>query len=147
MVDVDAKMPLVVQVKDGSGTSIIRAAGWIDPHEPPNVLLGQAEQPHAGRPMPELVVERLVGPFLVTSAAPISIDVNLGPDRVGTTKIVERRLVIHDDAWPPAVRNAFLGAGAGAAALVAGIVLLVVGWFRRRAPRRLLHDDPRIGSK
>jgi hypothetical protein len=147
VVDVDAKMPLVVQVKDASGTSIIRAAGWLDPHEPPNVLYGHAEQPRAGRPLPELVVVRLVGPFLVSSVAPISIDVNLGPDRVGTAKILERRLVIHDDAWPAAVRNAFLLAGGGAVALVVGIVLLVVGWFRRRAPRQRLQDDPRIVGK
>lgn len=156
---VEAKMPLVVRVKDSAGTTRAEAIGWLDPGEPPNVLYGQtAPQAHVpqrpddrrgpagapeapprgrlARPSPELVVERLVGPFVASSDEPLAVTVDLGPDRVGRARIAERRLVIYDDAVPPNIRNAFVVAGAGAAASFAGLVVLVVAWFRRRgAPR------------
>ena len=150
---VEAKMPLVVRVKDPAGTTRAEMIGWLDPAEPPNVLYGQsAQEPRrlprpagsAGTPrgatngqaMPELAVERLVGPFVASSDAPLSIEVDLGPDRVGRARIAERRLVIYDDALPPKVWNAFVLAAGGGALLVAGLVLLVAGWFRRRGGRR-----------
>jgi hypothetical protein len=134
---VEAKMPLVVRVKDASGTTRAETAGWLDPNEPPNVLYGQAARESMRGPMPELAVERLVGPFTAASDAPLAVDVDLGPDRIGTAHVVERRLVIHDDAWPPSIRNAFIAAGVGATAFVFGIALVVVGWFkRRRTPRK-----------
>ncbi|MBX3197674.1 MAG: hypothetical protein KF894_05985 [Labilithrix sp.] len=157
---VEAKMPLVVRVKDPAGNTRAEAVGWLDPGEPPNVLYGQAvpnartsqhpdertgsgptsEAPSGGRlarPPPELVVERLVGPFVASSEEPLSVAVDLGPDRVGRARIAERRLVIYDDALPPNIRNAFVVAGVGVVVFLAGLVVLVVAWFRRRgAPRK-----------
>jgi hypothetical protein len=128
---VEAKMPLVVRARDEAGTKLAELTGWLDPEQPPNVLYGQSARQSRG-PMPELVVERVVGPFITASTAPLTIEVDIGPDRVGTTRVVARRLVIHDDATPPTVRNAFLAAGGGGVAFVAGIVVLIRGWFRRR---------------
>lgn len=143
---VEAKMPLVVRVKDPMGTTLADTTGWLDPAEPPNVLYGQAAReptrrqaaPADGRlegAIPELVVERLVGPFSSSSNAPLSVHVDLGPDRVGTARIAARRLVIHDDRLPPNVRSSFIVAGAGVTAFFTGLVLVVVGWWRRRRPR------------
>ena len=136
VVQVEAKMPLVATVKDAAGTKLAQVAGWLDPEEPPNVLYGQAAPEVRGRPAPELVVVRLLGPFTAASTAPLTVDVNLGPDRVGKAKILARRLVIHDDALPPAIRNAFILSVSGGVSFLAGVVLLVVGWFRRRGARR-----------
>lgn len=140
---VEAKMPLAVRVKDGAGTTRAEVVGWLDPAEPPNVLYGQSAQerrPARGgasrSEMPELVVERLVGPFASSSAAPLAIEVDLGPDRVGRARIGERRLVIYDDALPPPIWNALLLAAGGGVLLVAGLVVLAAGWFRRRGARR-----------
>lgn len=150
---VEAKMPLAVRVKDPAGTTRAEVVGWLDPAEPPNVLYGHSVQEprrlprpagsaatsrwgRSSQATPELAVERLVGPFAASSDAPLSIEVDLGPDRVGRARIAERRLVIYDDALPPKVWNAFLLAGGGGALLVAGLVLLVAGWFRRRGSRR-----------
>ena len=143
-----AKMPLVVRVKDPMGTSLAETTGWIDPNEPPNVLYGQAVRETEHRPglpqdrrtesaVPELVVERLVGPFAAASDAPLSVYVDVGADRVGSARIAARRLVIHDDRMPPNIRSSFVAAAAGVIAFFTGLVLLVVGWFRRsRAPRK-----------
>jgi hypothetical protein len=131
---VSAKMPLVVHVRDGAGTSLAGATGWLDPNEPPNVLYGQGARESARGPMPELAVERLVGPFTAASAAPLSVEVRLGPDRVGTARATARRLVIYDDALPPPIRNAFIVAALGAVAFFSGAVLLVTAWLR--LPRR-----------
>ena len=146
---VEAKMPLVVRVKDRMGTSLAEATGWLDPSEPPNVLYGQAareSEPRPGVPAaapgsrgapPELVVERLVGPFSASSDAPLSIHVDVGADRVGTARIASRRLVVHDDRMPPNIRSSFIVAGVGLIAFLAGAVLVLVGWFkRRRMPRK-----------
>lgn len=137
---VEAKQPLVVRVKDAAGTVRAEVVGWLDPNEPPNVLYGQSAKnplPHSTKPMPELVVERLVGPFIASDKAPLSVQVDLGADRIGHARIAERRLVFYDDAMPPRIWNAFLVAGAGGAAFFIGAVLLVVGWWRRRrGPRK-----------
>jgi hypothetical protein len=133
---VEAKLPLVLRVKDPAGTVRAEAMGWLDPNEPPNVLYGQSAHGAAARAdgprSTELVVERLVGPFIAASNAPLSVEVDLGADRAGRARIVERRLVIYDDALPPRIHNAFVAAGAGAGVLVAGAAVLVVGWWRRR---------------
>lgn len=133
---VDAKLPLVVQVKDPAGTSRAGAAGWVDPNEPPNVLYGQTVRASTRGPMPELVVERLVGPFVASSDAPLSIEIDLGADRIGTSSIAARRVVVHDDVLPPNIRNAFLAAAAGALAFVVGSILVAVSWLRGRRPSK-----------
>jgi hypothetical protein len=139
---VEAKLPLVVRVKDRSGTSLAETTGWLDPNEPPNVLYGQSarDRTTTGRPLEtarvaELVALRLVGPFLAASSDPLTIDVELGADRVGAAAISARRLVVHDDALPPSIRNAFLGSGGGGLVFAAGLALLVTGWRRRRRSR------------
>lgn len=132
-VALEAKLPLTVRVTDRSGTKLSEVTGWLDPNEPPNVLYGQAAKESLRGPMPELLVERLVGPFSSASVDPLRIDVDLGRDRVGQTPILARRLVVHDDGIPPSVRNAFVLGASGVAAFVAGVVVFVVGWFRRPA--------------
>lgn len=134
VVAVDAKMPLAVRVKDSAGTSLADLTGWVDPNEPPNVLYGHAAHESRGGPAPELTVERLIGPFGAASAAPLAIQVDLGPDRVKSARIAERRLVIYDDALPRSIRNAFLAAALGGLASLVGGVFAVLGWLRR--PRR-----------
>ncbi|HVJ92918.1 MAG TPA: hypothetical protein VM580_24120 [Labilithrix sp.] len=136
---VQSRMPLVVRVKDPHGTTRAESMGWLDPGEPPNVLYGGAARPSAHAPpsamkpgTPELVVERLVGPFMSSDRTPLSVVVDLGADRIDSARILERRLVIYDDKLPPTIRNAFIVAVAGLGALASGVVLLVVGWFRRR---------------
>jgi hypothetical protein len=131
---VEARIPLVVRVKDPAGTVRAEVVGWLDPSEPPNVLYGQAARPDVPHPA-ELMIERLVGPFTTASNAPLSVDVELGTDRIGRARVSERRLVVYDDALPPKIRNAFVAAGVGGAAFGAGALLLVVGWFRRRRSR------------
>lgn len=128
---VEAKIPLVVRVKDSAGTVRAEVTGWLDPNEPPNVLYGQSARADVPHPA-ELMVERVVGPFIAASNAPLSVEVELGPDRIGRARASERRLVIYDDALPAKIRNAFVAAGLGAVAFGAGTVLLVAGWFRRR---------------
>lgn len=138
--DVHAAFPLVVRVTDKQHTVRAEVSGWLDPSEPPNVLYGQAVK-EAAMPYTELSVERLVGPFIASSADPLSIDVDLGPDRVGRARVLERRLVVYDDALPPQIRHAFMLAGGGAVVFVAGAVLTIRGWLRRR------RDSGRTGRK
>lgn len=145
VVIVDAKMPLVVRVKDDVGTTVAEAVGWLDPNERPNVLYGHAAR--EAPKMPELVVERLVGPFHVSSPTPLSIEANLGPDRVGKARIVARRLVIHDDAWPASVRNAFVAAGLGVVGFVVGLLLAIAGWIRSRTQRRASRRASRMRQR
>jgi hypothetical protein len=132
---VEAKMPLVVRVKDPAGTTLAEVTGWLDPNEPPNVLFGQTARESMRGPTSDLYVERSVGPCIAASATPVSVDVDLGPDRVDAAQILARRLVIHDDALPSSIRNAFVVAAGGVVAFVAGLVIVVIGWFRRRSPR------------
>jgi hypothetical protein len=146
---VEAKMPLVVRVKDPAGTVRAETSSWLDPNVPPNVLYGHAaHEPRRLPPgttsargtndkaMPELVVERLVGPFLANSTTPLSVEIDIGADRVGQARIAERRLVIYDDALPPKIRSAFIGAALGGVAFVAGAVLVVGAWLKRRRASR-----------
>ena len=131
---VEAKMPLVIRVKDGAGTKLAETVGWLDPNEPPNVLHGQGARP--SRHPPELVVERLVGPFTAASSAPLTVEVDVEADRIGTARVVSRRLVIHDDAFPRSVWNAFVLAGVGGLAFAVGSILLALGFVVRRRRRR-----------
>lgn len=138
MADVDVKMPLVVKAKDGQGTIFTEAAGWLE-QGAPNIFYSRPLR----QPDREIMVERLVGPFTSASVAPVSVDVDLGPDRVGRNVVSERRLVVYDDALPPSIRNAILGAVAGAIALTVGFLLLVVSWWRGRGGRRKRSGIPR----
>jgi hypothetical protein len=132
---VEAKMPLVARVKDDTGTTRAEVVGWLDPNEPPNVLFGASARESMRGPSPELVVSRIVGPFSAARAAPLVVEVNIGADRVGTAKIVARRLVVHDDAIPASIRNAFVLGVSGIVAMAGGIAFLVLGFFRRRRIR------------
>jgi hypothetical protein len=134
--DLHASFPLVVRVTDKHRTVRAETAGWLDPTEPPNVPYGEAVK-EGEKSRTELSVERLVGPFIASSHEPLSVDVELGADRIGRARVAERRLVIYDDALPPRIKTAFTLAGVGAAALLAGVALTVAGWLRgRRSPRR-----------
>lgn len=136
MASVSAKMSLVVKVKDKAGTSLAEATGWLDPDEKPNVFYTRPLRVQTRGGPREISVERLIGPFRTSGDEPLDIDVDLGPDRVGRFPILERRLVIHNDALPPAIRNGAIGAAAGAIAALAGFVLLLVGWWRGRRRKR-----------
>lgn len=134
---VDAKMSLVVRVKDAMGTSLAEGIGWLDPNDPPNVLYGQAARESRGEDSrPELVVERLVGPFSASSSAPLTVHVEIGADRVKAARILARRLVIYDDRLPPNIRNAFVVAAAGGISFSVGLGLTVTRWFKRRRKAR-----------
>jgi len=145
----DVKMPLVARVKDPTGTKLAEVTGWVDPNEPPNVLYGQAVPDSVtasrGAQAPDLFVERLIGPFAAASDSPLTIEVNLGPDRSGAQRIVARRLVIHDDAIPPAIRNAFVLGTVGVLLFIAGIFVGLIGWWKRRKPKNPLSQkrEPR----
>ena len=138
MASVEVKMPLVVKVKDTQGTSFAEATGWLE-NGKPNIFYSRP----IGQPGREIMVERLVGPFYSANVAPVVVDVDLGADRVGRNAIAERRLVVYDDALPPPIRNAAIGAGAGVIALVAGFVLLLSSYWRGRS-RRKRSGIPRV---
>lgn len=137
VVHFEAKMPLFAQVTDSSHTRLVSASGWVDPNEPPSVLYNQAlpERVAASRSAPELLVERLVGPFMSASTTPLQVDVNLGSDRVGAVPIVTRRMVLYDDALPPSIRNAFILGVGGSLVLLAGVGILLSSWLRARLAR------------
>lgn len=141
-VAVESELPLVVRAHDAAGTTLAEMKGWLDPNKPPNVLYGASPRPD--QPLSELVVERIVGSFGAATTAPIAVDVDLGADRVGSAHILERRLEVFDDAMPAGIRNAFIVAGVGAGAFVLGLVLSVVGWFKRRRPRKGLRPRPDV---
>lgn len=127
MAEVELKMPLVVKAKDSQGTTLAEVSGWLE-RDKPNIFYSRPLQ----QPGREIMVERLVGPFYTASIAPVGVDVDLGPDRVGRNVVTERRLVVYDDALPPPIRNAVIGAVTGAIALIAGFVLLLLNWRRGR---------------
>ena len=133
---VDARMPLVASVKDRDGSTLAQVSGWLDPNLPPNVLYGSGAKESAR--MPELTLERLVGPFMTASVAPLKVSVDVGADTVGTAEITERRLAIYDDKTPPPMRNAFIGGGFGTLVFLAGVVVSLAAFFRRKKKKRLL---------
>jgi hypothetical protein len=140
--DVQAAFPLVVRVTDKQRTVRAEVTGWLDPAQPPNVLYGHAAKEGA-MAFTELSVERLVGPFIASTSEPLTVDVDLGPDRVGRVRVLERRLVVYDDALPPQIRSAFMLAGGGAVVFVAGAALTILGWLRaRRSARRKRGGNP-----
>jgi hypothetical protein len=131
---VEAKMPLMASLEDPSGVAIAKAVGWLDPSEPPTVLYGHGADAHQRRPMgvgpAELVAERLVGPITPAVDRDVTYAVDLGTDRIGKTSLKQARIVIYDDTLPRSITLAFVAAGAGALALVAGSILLFFGLLR-----------------
>lgn len=137
MADANVKMPLVVKVRDGQGTIFTQATGWLE-NARPNVLYSRPYN----QPGKEIMLERLVGPFLSAAVAPVDVDVDLGADRLDRNPLQERRLIVYDDALPPQIRNAVIGAVLGAIALGVGFVLLLLGWWKGR--RRRKRGIPRV---
>jgi hypothetical protein len=133
---VEARLPLVASIEDGTGLPAARIVGWIDPSEPPTVLYGHVATARQRRPMSagpeELVAERLVGPYMAVKDREVAYLVELGPDEVGKARIQETRVVVYDDALPPSITVAFAAAGAGGLALIIGCLLLFLGLFRAR---------------
>jgi hypothetical protein len=78
----------------------------------------------------ELVAERLVGPITPAVDRDVTYAVDLGTDRIGKTSLKQARIVIYDDTLPRSITLAFVAAGAGALALVAGSILLFFGLLR-----------------
>jgi hypothetical protein len=119
----NVKMPVVASAAatGAGGEPLFDAKGWVDPAEPNTLVFGDAPP----------IAERMLGTFVARTPDPVQIAVDLGPDRGGAS-VEGARLVVYDDALPPQIRRAFAMAGAGALGVVAGIALLVAGFFRRR---------------
>lgn len=137
---VEAKFPIVMTFKDDAGTVVAKLTDWVDPAVPPSVLYGQAhgaEAQHApGAPPPELFVERLLGPWPSATRQTLSLDVNLGSDRVGKARVLEARAVIYDDAYPTPVRVGLGAFAVGVLASLAGLAALVLRGIARWLSRR-----------
>lgn len=123
-----AKLSLVARIVDKSGAKHGETVGWIDPDEPPTVVYGVHQAS-------ELYAERVIGAFHATTREPVEVRVELGADRTGTTRILERRVVVYDDVTPGPIKRALWGAAAGGVLFVAGIAVLFVSFFRGRARR------------
>lgn len=143
---VEAYMPLVAVLRDADGDAKAKTVGWLDPTEPPTVLYGVAEHRGVG-PVPEVVAERIVGPFPSPRDETMSIEVDLGPNRgreaaggsppAGAVEsagspIGKARVVLYDDAYPPSVPLAFGVAALGAVVGLAGVVVLMAGFFGKK---------------
>lgn len=131
---VEAKLPIVASIDDGSGVAVVKIVGWIDPSEPPTVLYGHAAASAQRRPMgvapAELVAERLVGPYRVPAPRDVAFAVDLGPDQVGKARVTASRVALYDDALPRSITIAFVAASAGVVAFLSGTILLLLGVFR-----------------
>lgn len=148
---VRAKLPLSASIKSprsGEGPAI---SGWLDTELPPTTLYGQAaeierQRRPAGSPPPELVAERLLGPYTAPDDGEAAFAVDLGRARalgeVGggpaspPARIRQARLAVYDDQMPSSVRLPFHAAGAGGLCVLAGAVLLGSALFRGGARRR-----------
>ena len=140
MLVVPAKFPLRASIKSASGEGP-EVVGWLDPYEPPTALFGHGADVEARRrpvnaPPPELVAQRIVGPYVSPANGEVTFAVDLGKDVIGTAKVQEIRAVIFDDAVPSSVRLPFFAAGVGAGLSAVAIVLLGVGFFRGRRRRK-----------
>jgi hypothetical protein len=131
---VSAKLPIVARVTDGRGVSLAETTGWIDPEEAPTVLSG-AHPTARQSASTELIAERMVGSFPTSTTDPIDVRIDLGEDRVGTTRIREARLVVYDDVMPPSIKRALAAAAVGGVAFAFGVALVFVSFFRGRARR------------
>lgn len=123
-----AKLSVVARIVDKTGTKLGETIGWIDPDEPPTVVYGIHQNS-------ELYAERVVGAFNASTRDPVEIRVDLGADKTGTTRILERRVVVYDDVTPAPIKRALWGAAAGGALFVTGLLALFVSFFRGRSRR------------
>jgi hypothetical protein len=126
---VKAQLPLVASLETA------KVSGTLDPDQPPNVLYGQSANPNTRTPRGagprELMVERLVGPWVATSDRNIECAVELGPDRVGRARITDARIIVYDDRLPRAITASLAAGGGGVIALALG-TLLVLSRRRRK---------------
>jgi hypothetical protein len=133
---VEAQLPVAASILDASGDPAVKIVGWMNPNEPPTVVYGHAANGNQRRPASigpaELVAERLVGPYSAAADRDVAYVVDLGVDRIGTARIQETRVVVYDDKLPTSITVAFVGAAAGAVALVIGTIMLFFGLFRAR---------------
>lgn len=129
MLLVDAKLPLVARIVDGRGANASEVVGWIEPAVPPTVVYGDRRTVGGAE---AVVAERLVGPWPCPRDERASVVVDLGPDRVGSARVVEARVVVYDDKMPSTIKLPLAGAGVGGVAFFAGIALVVIGRFRGR---------------
>jgi hypothetical protein len=123
-----AKLSIVARLVDKSGAKLGETIGWIDPDEPPTVVYGFHQSS-------ELLAERGIGAFHASTRDPVEVRIELGADRTGTRRILERRLAVYDDVTPSPIKRALWGAAAGGVLFVAGIAVLFVSFFRRRSRR------------
>lgn len=130
---IEAKMPVVAQISSADGTKLADTTGWIDPSEPPTVLIGAHPSPRAVQP--DVVAERIVGAFPSPAGDRVDVRVGLGEDRVGKAHLREARVVVYDDKLPPTIRRAFMAAAAGGALFAVG-TLFSLGRILRRVTRR-----------
>jgi hypothetical protein len=125
-----AKLSIVARIVDKSGAKLGETVGWIDPDEPPTVVYGTHQRQGS-----DLLAERVVGAFNASARDPVEIRVELGADRTGTTRILERRLVVYDDVTPAPIKRALWGAAAGGVLFLTGLGVLFASFFRGRSRR------------
>jgi hypothetical protein len=164
---VEARMPVVASIKDASGTKVSEAVGWVEPGVPPTDLTGDAVRIDPRAQPPELIAERLVGPFSAPRHETMTVEVSLGPDRTGPStgpsigltgptrqdgdsaasdaparpRIVKTRVVLYDDGLPRSVYLAFGVAAGGVLTAIAGAFVVMAGFFRNRRgirPRQIV---------
>jgi hypothetical protein len=123
-----AKLSIVARIVDKTGAKLGETVGWIDPDEPPTVVYGAHQAS-------ELLAERVVGAFHASSREPVEVRIELGADRTGTTRIVDRRLVVYDDVTPSPIKRALWAAAAGAVLFASGLAVLFASFFRGRSRR------------
>lgn len=131
---VEAQMPLVARIVDDSGEVVAQAVGWLDPREPPTTLIGRGARPPEARNAPDVVAERLVGPWSCMRDQRASLTIDLGPDRLAPDRprVRATRAVVYDDSVPASIVAVLVSAAAGVAAILVGLVLLVRSGRRRR---------------
>jgi hypothetical protein len=128
-----AKVSVVARIESKSGAKLGETIGWIDPDEPPTVVYGS--HPSRQSQTSELLAERVVGAFHASTRDPVQVRVELGPDRTGTSRILERRLAVYDDVTPSPIKRALWGAGLGGVLFTSGLIVLFASFFRGRSRR------------
>jgi len=138
---VEASFPYAASIDGVSGENAVRAVGWLDPSVPPTALFGHGanavnERRPPGTPPPELVAQRLLGPYVASAAGNARFEIDLGADRIGKARTHEVRAVVYDDAMPRTITVPFAVAGFGGIALILGAVGLFLSLFDGKRRRR-----------